>query len=375
VSRLSRDGRRLRDRWAPPPRDDRGGVTAVVAVVLAGGVLLGLGAIVVDVGRLYAEREQLQSGADAAAWALAEQCVRTPAGCTDRSPATARYATANAADGAATVAVVCGRGGALPTCPPPPANLTACLGTAPATGPYAEVRTATRLPDGTTVLPPTFAGAFGPAPHDGTRVGACARAAWGPPRSMSGLAVTFSTCEWRQLTADGTTLWAAPDAGSPPASAQRVVYLKDTRPEACPAGPSGWDAPGGFGWLDAPAGTCRTTVAVDGGYGGNTGNSASGPCQAALSDARANRRVLFLPIYDGVTGQGAGTRYHLAGFAAFVLTGYRLSGFSAASSLTGRLPCGGSARCLSGYFIRALAASVGQIGGPDLGVSIVQLVG
>ena len=58
--------------------DDRGAVTAVVAVVLGAGVLLGMATVVVDVGRLYAEREQLQSGADAAAWAAAESCARTP---------------------------------------------------------------------------------------------------------------------------------------------------------------------------------------------------------------------------------------------------------------------------------------------------------
>ncbi|SDY90869.1 Putative Flp pilus-assembly TadE/G-like [Micromonospora pattaloongensis] len=359
-----------------PSDADRGAVTTTVAIVLGCGVLLGMAAIVVDVGRLYAEREQLQSGADAAVWAMAEECVRTPADCTDRSPTAARYANANAADGAATVAVVCGRGGALPGCPPPATNHTACLGAAPATGPYVEIRTATRLPDGSTLLPATFAAAVTPGDDDGTEVGACARAAWGSPRSVDGLAVTISTCEWRELTDHGTTFWPAPELGNPPTSAERVLYLKDGKSRTCPAGPSGWDAPGGFGWLDAPAGTCHTIVAVDGAYDGDTGNSVPGPCKTALTDARADRRVLFLPVYDGVTGQGANTRYHLAGFAAFVLTGYEMSGFSAPSSLTGKRPCSGAERCLSGYFTRALVpTAVGQIGGPEMGVSIVKLVG
>jgi Flp pilus assembly protein TadG len=363
MRRLSRTG--------APLGDDRGAVAVIVAIVLGCGVLLGTGAIVVDVGRLYAEREQLQSGADAAAWALARQCVHSPVDCTDRSPTATRYATANAADGAATVAVVCGRSGALPACPAPATNLTACLGTAPATASYVEIRTSTRLPDGSTVLPPTFARALAPG-HDGTQVGACARAAWGPPRTLDGLGVTFSTCEWRQLTDDGATFWPTPDAGNPPAGAERVLYLKDNTSPTCPAGPSGWDAPGGFGWLDSPAGTCHTTVSVGGAYDGNT---ASGPCQTELGGARADRRVLFLPVYDGVKSQGANIQYHLAGFAAFVLTGYNLSGFSAPSSLTGRQPCSGSQRCLSGWFVRTLTAGTGDFGGPEMGVSIVKLVG
>jgi uncharacterized membrane protein len=44
---------------------EHGAVAALVAVLLAAGVLFGSGALVIDVGLLYSEREQLQSGADA----------------------------------------------------------------------------------------------------------------------------------------------------------------------------------------------------------------------------------------------------------------------------------------------------------------------
>ena len=40
---------------------DRGAVSMIVGVLLAGGVLLGMTALVVDIGQLYAEREELQS--------------------------------------------------------------------------------------------------------------------------------------------------------------------------------------------------------------------------------------------------------------------------------------------------------------------------
>ena len=53
--------------------DDRGAVLVWVALMLV--VLLGIGALVIDVGALYAERRQLQNGADAAALAVAADCA------------------------------------------------------------------------------------------------------------------------------------------------------------------------------------------------------------------------------------------------------------------------------------------------------------
>ncbi len=358
------------------PADDRGAVAATLAVILGGGVLLGMAAVVVDVGRLYAEREQLQSGADAAAWMVAETCVLHPESCAGQDADAERYADAVAADGAAGIAEICGRGPGLAACSAPATNRTACLGAAPATGSYAEVRTRTSGRDGATLLPRTFARAL--AGDDvGTSVGACSRVTWGAPRRATGVAVTFSLCEWEALTDGGVTFWPALSDGTPPVSAERVVHLKGSGADrTCPAGPSGWDRPGGFGWLDDGEGNCATTVDVDGNVGGNTGNSVSAACRTALAAQRAERRTALIPIYDTVTGTGATTTYHVVGFASFVLTGYHLSGFTAPSWLTGRHACGGSERCLYGYFIRALVPTTGiTIGGPDLGVSVVNPIG
>lgn len=360
-------------------RSDRGAASAIVAVVMAGGVVLGMATVVVDVGRLYAEREQLATGADAAAWAIAEGCVLDPDGCADQATLGEAYADDNAADRAAAASVICGTGPGLPACPAPASNRTDCLGTAPTGVSYVEVRTRTRLPDGSTLLPPAFAGALS-GNEDGTEVAACARAAYGPPSQARGLGVTFSLCEWQALTDNGATFWPQPHEGTPPAEAERIVYLKDNTATACGAGPPGWDAPGGFGWLDDMTGQCETDIEVNGSYGGNTGNSPSQACQDALSALRADRQVTLIPIYDGVRSQGANITYHLIGFAGFVMTGYRLSGYAAASWLTGSNTCVGNSgadnRCLFGYFVRALVPTTGvEIGGPDLGVSIVNLVG
>ena len=56
-------------------RDERGAVGIFVAMLLGGGVLLGMGALVVDVGQLYQERAELQNGADAAALGVAKSCA------------------------------------------------------------------------------------------------------------------------------------------------------------------------------------------------------------------------------------------------------------------------------------------------------------
>jgi hypothetical protein len=227
-------------------------------------------------------------------------------------------------------------------------------------------------------LPPAFAGALTGGAYEGTEVAACARTAWGPPRRATGFALTFSTCEWNDLTSGGETLWPAPPETVPPA-AERVVYLKDSTTVSCGAGPPGYDGPGGFGWLDDYTGTCQATVEADGTFGGSTGSSVSHPCRTALSAARASHSIVLLPIYDGVDPEddhGAHLTYHLSGFASFVLTGYYFSGsFSAPSWLTWTTPCDGSRRCMSGYFVRDLVADTGEIGGPDYGTSIVDLVG
>jgi len=362
------------------PRRDCGGIATLVAIFLTGGVLLGSGALVVDVGRLYAERQELQNGADAAATAIAEECARTPSTCATSAPTLAdRYANQNAKDGASTVSVICGSaaGTGLAPCPAPTAGLTGCVGQLPAGTKYVEVRTRTRLSDGSTLLPSTFSTSLlGHADYEGTNVGACARAAWGPPSQARGMAVTISVCEWNQMTSGGTVFAVDPAQGSPPASAEKIIYLHTTSGAlTCPAGPSGWNAPGGFGWLDENNGPCATDIDADGGYGGGTGASASDACKTALAAAAATPHVLPVPIYDGVHGTGTDTIYHLAGVASFVLTGYAVPGVRRSSSLTGRHWCSGDEKCLYGYFTRSLLPSTADLGGQERGGSVVVLAG
>jgi hypothetical protein len=356
-------------------RDDRGAVSAVVAILLGCSVLLGTGALVVDVGRLQVEREQLQSGADAAALAVAKACA-TKGSCT--TTVAGGYADGNAKDGTSAVTVVCGTGPGLPSCPAEPDNLTACLGNPPVGVPYVEVRTATRLSDGSTLLPPTFARSLaGMSGYRGSTVQACSRVAWGPPAGTAGIAITISQCNWQVMTGNGTTF----------PTDERIIYLHDPQTDdpdsaTCPKDPSGKTAPGGFGFLSANAGICEASGTVGTDWAGSTGNN-SHDCPTGLDADRASGQPIPLPVYDTVSSNGTNTTYHIVGFAAFVVTGWNLTSSSMASNIPpGSVAprpaasyCTGSARCLYGYFTTKLVPTGSFSGGTNFGVSVLKTAG
>ena len=354
--------------------DDRGAVGVLVAILIGGGVLFGMGAIVVDVGQLYSERAQLQNGADGGALAVAKTCAQGT--CT---PGAAQlYANSNSNDGRSAVDLVCGTGtlagcpgstGKIYDCPPPPKAATN----------YVDVHTSTLTSSGSTLLPPSFARALlGNKNYNGSTVFACAQAAWGPPQAAAGVAVTFSACEWDAATQNGTVF--APPPPYPPhplpsPSLDRVLKLHTTSTNGgCPTEPAGADGPGLFGWTDDPTNTCTTPI-INGQYGGNTGTSISAACKQVIAADQANRTLIFIPVYVAISGTGANGTYTLKGFAAFVITGYHLPGFKATDWLNPANDCKGSSFCINGYFTQGLVPDPGTIGGPNLGADVIQLTG
>lgn len=350
---------------------ESGAVATLVAILMGGGVLLGMGALTIDVGQIYAERAELQNGADAAALAVAQDCVDGSCD-TSTSGLADALADQNARkDGAARVTTVCGVGPLVPACAPNAGpTLTQCIGTVPAgaTG-WIEARTATQELGGGSLLPPSFARALtNNSGYSGTEVGACGRAAWGPPGSAAmALAVTISLCEWLSMTNNGATF----------PSAERALYLHDTTGATnCPAGPSGADLPGGFGWLDGAA--CSATIDASGWVvdGAQPGNGVSPDCKASLE---ANLgKTLFIPIFIETNGlNGNNGNYLIDGFAAFKLTGYRLPGVGQVSILTGTHLCTASQKCLYGQFVEALVptATFGPGGSTYRGANAVALIG
>lgn len=370
-------------------RDEAGAISIIVALLL-GPVLLGMGALVVDIGALYADRRQQQTAADAASLAVAHDCalnLTNCAGVLGQPGVTAqdyssggggvpgsKYSPQNRSSH---VDYVCGTAVGLTPCTP--SQTANCTGSVPSF-PYVQVRTRSADSSGAATLLPTrfaraLAGNSGDAGHDTT---GCARAAYGAVRATQALALTISFCEWNAATSGGTVF--APEPPYPPnpaGSFEQVLQLHGSGTTDCGGGASGWDLPGGFGWLDDTTGTCTAYVDVTDTYHDNTGVSASQPCRDKLValGAYPPAEPTFLPIYDGTQGNGSNGTYHLKGYAAFVVTGFSISGNpKQASWLTGVMPCKGSNKCVSGFFVKALLPSGGVLGGPGLGASIVKLV-
>jgi Flp pilus assembly protein TadG len=363
-------------------RNDRGAIGVLVAILIGGGVLFGMGALVIDVGQLYQNRAELQNGADAAALAIAKSCVE---GTCTPSIATG-YADANASGltgGTAYVNLVCGVNGAgtvgTGACasgnkhcaanPPPGAN-------------YADVETSTELANGSHLLPPVFARTLaGNGNYQGTTVYACSQAEWGAPLTANTVGFTISACTWDQATSGTTggtpgTSFAPPPPypPNPSASFDQVVYLKGGPTGSCSTEPNGAAAPGNFGWTSDPNGNCTVSISSNS-YGGSTGNSVSHDCQTLISNAWSAKTVLYVPIYVSVSATGNNATYTLKGFAAFVITGYSLPSFNQNDWITGEAPCSGSSSCISGFFTHALIPASGSLGGTNLGADIIKLTG
>jgi Flp pilus assembly protein TadG len=378
ITRLARPAlRRLR-------RDDRGAVAVLVAVLLASGVLLGLGALVIDVGQIYQNRAELQNGADAGALAVAKTCVLA----TCDPTVAASYADLNASrltGGAAAVDLVCGTG--IGPCPASTGAMTDCPQPQPQAEGYINVYTSTLTSSGSTTLPPVFA-----VGHK-TTVKACAQAAWGPPVAATVTALTVSRCAWVQATGGGTSYAPAPPS-QPAAASDQVLPLNGTGSQGCSGEPAGSPTAGDFGWT-LSSGNCSEAVS------GTTFSGGIGPvifaCQDVLEDARANRTPVYIPVYSGVvadpdndgdsaTPPGSDNDfdqavYTLDGFAVFVVTGYNLpttvqgSPFFASDWLNPGNDCSGSTFCLNGYFTRGLIPSSSSISGQDMGAVVIRLSG
>ncbi|HTA09668.1 MAG TPA: TadE/TadG family type IV pilus assembly protein [Streptosporangiaceae bacterium] len=366
--------------------DDSGVIGVLVAVLIGGGVLLGTGALVIDVGQIYQNRAELQNGADAGALAVARQCALGSCASAGAMSTALTYANSNASaltQHTAGVMAVCGSDGlgncsavvgtGLTNCPADPTNGVN----------YVDVLTSTKLANGSTLLPPVFGQTLaGSSTYDGTNVKACAQAEWGPPSSADTIAYTVSACSWYAYTNNGA-MFAEPPPYPPdsaPTSSDDHILYEHGSPNATTGGcpednASGADAPGNFGWT-TDSGNCSVYISSSGTYGGSTGASASRDCQTAIYNDWLNKTVVYLPIYTTVTGPGSGATYTLLGFAAFVITGYHITGsFHQNDWLNSANNCKGNKFCIDGYFTHGLIPSIGDPGGTPLGANVVKLTG
>src|SRR2546427_6443660 len=239
-------------------RRDEGGVTALVAVLLSGGVLLGMTAYAVDIGTLFAERSQLLNGANAAAMAAAQECTRPGATCGNPGQVQPLL-NGNASDGTSRLVSLCGVDRSthgLGACATTMGAATHCITGPPNNTSYAEVHAGTRMPDGATIYPPAFAAATVPGYH-GTDVRTCSRVSWGPPQGPYA-AFTVSKCRFDQITGG----LASPRSGGVndpyPATSplsEVVISLQEG---------NGSSTCGDFAYLNTTAGGCTTNAS----YGG-----------------------------------------------------------------------------------------------------------
>jgi Putative Flp pilus-assembly TadE/G-like len=338
-----------------PDQDDRGAVLVWVATSLV--MLLGMGAIVIDVGALYQERRELQNGADAAALAVAKDCALGD--CLDEDATADHYADENANDDASNVPQVCGQGPGLVACPDPPPAADGASG-------WVRVDTSTHNPanpdnDGEIefVLAPVL-----DAANVGETVEATAIAAWGSVGSATTIPLIFSVCEFNEFggsLSDGAPL---------PTGTHYIYFHNTTEAGTCPAGPSGADLPGGFGWLQED-GDCEIDIDADGWVDDKTGNSLPQGCDPTeWQDAE-----VLLPLYDRTNGlTGSNGEYHVVGFVGFRVLGYHFNGNNRWN--VNRCPNtqGNQAVCLLGEFTRVTTEG-GIGGGPDYGARVVEMIG
>lgn len=313
--------RRVRRVTWEPPRED-GVVAVMVAITMA--ALLGMAALVVDVGLVRQERRELQNGADAAALAVAIECASNPP-CSGRDAIAASYANANAADATSSVTGVVLSGNTV------------------------RVDTRTRNRDGTDSLLMRFATAVGA--KSTSTVNATATAAWGAPAGGTTIPLTFSFCEWTAMTGNGVTF---------PTSERTIFFHNPSSPanqNVAPrcSGPAGQDQPGGFGWLDTPAGVCATTISAGGTYPAEPGNSPPNPSNSGCRPEDFLNTDLEIPVFSQSSGNGANAVYQIYGLATFRIQRMRLGGngsiWTTSPPPTG---CTNSQRCIQGYFTKAL---------------------
>ena len=187
------------------PDGERGAAGVLVAVMML--VLIGAGALAVDVGQIYAERAQLQNGADAGAIAVAQACHATGCPQAEADSIAEALANENSNDGQSNVSEV---------------DLSVAD--------QVTVRTTTQN-GSKSFLSKLFSSALNAPP---VTVGAHAVVTMEPPSSGSGFPLAISD-----------NCYNLSDA-SPAGQVQKISY----KPGGTCTGPSGTQIPGGWGWLD-----------------------------------------------------------------------------------------------------------------------------
>ncbi|MEZ2390743.1 TadE/TadG family type IV pilus assembly protein [bacterium RCC_150] len=328
---------------------EKGAAGVIVAVMML--VLIGVGAMSVDVGQIYAERAQLQNGADAGALAVAQLCSNS-GGCTQGAANTAAksLADSNSNDGVSNVQSV---------------DLSVAN----------QVTVTTSTIDGTShagFLTQLFASALNASP---VTVGAKATASLKPPSGGGAFPLAFSNKCWDL------------SGGTATGALQKISW----KPGTTCTNPSGLVVPGGWGWLSDPDGDCYAITSTGNMAGTDPGNNPPNQCATILqgwinSLSGGTAVKVTFPVFDTTSGTGNNAVFHVIGYATLNIVGWKVGNgtpyeYHNTTSALGNsnLACsGGSDRCVVGQFVKFATVDDfdGNGTGPsqDFGTWQVQLI-
>jgi hypothetical protein len=325
-------------------RDERGAAALIVAVLMSF-LLLGIGAVVLDVGNIFWERRQLQNSADAAALAVAMDCAGGD--CGDYQQTATGIAVENNVRGANIPSVL-------------PAGLS------PTTG-QVTVVARTGDPSGGESTLRHWLAPFLPDGSSESVQEARATVQWGAVSAATArLPLAVSLRDWQEATGGGGNPNDLPtvEAVVSEAGVRIPIHVPDAPGDAGKPGLEsdvGGLPPPGFGLLaEEQVSGCEIDVAAakdDSFWVAGTVNSDT--VEGCL-DAAVNN-VVVVPIFVEFDGTG----YLLGGPAAFYLTGYQLSEDPADT-------------WIRGHFVRTLMPGVDPIDDivlfSDFGVRAVKLI-
>ena len=324
---------------------ERGAAGVLVAVMML--VLIGAGALAVDVGQIYAERAQLQNAADAGAIAVAQACHATGCAQAEAEAIAEPLANGNSNDGQSNVSEV---------------DLSVAD--------QVTVRTTTQN-GSNSFLSKLFATVLNAPPAS---VGAFAVASAEPPSGGKGFPLAISDNCFNLSEA------------SPTGQVQKISY----KPGGTCTGPSGTQIPGGWGWLDQSSPCEATTETGTNQIGSDPGNNPPSGCAAILDGWRTTIlaggevKVAF-PIFDDATNQGQNGQFHIIGYATFKIWGwkfgnnhqYEFRNTATDPGMNASLACSaGNNRCIIGQFVKfeSIDAFGGSGEGADLGTVNIKLI-
>ena len=334
---------------------ERGVIAPLTALIMV--VLLGMAAFAVDVATMYSEHAQLQNGADSSALAIAQACAATPPGPACAAPVAAATGLAN--DNA----------------------LDAHSNLVSATVGSGVVKVTTQAQDtaGNNHFSLVFARALGIQTSD---IKATAEATFGGFLAANVVPLAFSKCESDPGFTKGLQFFPSHGSG-----------LDEKPGYECKEGPSsGWELPGGFGWLEHSSPACSVFVDVSNPWvKADTGQDFDSTC-TAMFDAwetklAAGQTVeILIPIFDiACPYKGSGTdpcsaapggkndkAFRIEAFAQISLRGWHFTGGGdtyytpEASALSSSLGLKNPDTGLFGEFIKKVSLEqAATMGGPS----------